>query len=115
MSAIEHNLAGTYDKNGGPRAVRGIKFRDLTSGGEGALKRTAALLGSLALWLVAAGSPGDQPVARWVGGLIFHLLAALLITWLFVRKQEPRPSLWSPWLLLVAAGIALLGRFSQPG
>lgn len=74
-----------------------------------------ALLGSVALWLVAAGPPGDQPTARWIGGLIFHLLAALLITWLWVRKQEPGPSLLSPWLFLVAAGIALLGRLGQPG
>ena len=54
-------------------------------------------------------------MARWIGELIFHLLAALLITWLWMRKQEPRPSLLSPWLFLVAAGIALLGRFGQPG
>jgi hypothetical protein len=78
------------------------------------VRRLATIAGSIALWLVAAGLPGDQPVARWVGGLIFHFLAALLITWLWVRKQEPRPSLLSPWLFLVAAGIALLGRFSQP-
>lgn len=70
---------------------------------------------SIALWLVAAGAPGEQPVAGWVGMLIFHLLAALLLYWLFVRKQEPRPRLLSPWLFVVAAGIALLGRFNQPG
>lgn len=79
------------------------------------LKEVAGFAVSVALWLVAAGLPGDQPVARWVGALAFHLLAALLITWLFVRKQEPRPALWSPWLFLVAAGVALLGRFSQTG
>jgi hypothetical protein len=78
------------------------------------VKRTLALVGSVALWLVAAGMPGDDPVARWIGGLLFHLLAGALIVWLFVRKQTPRPSIWSPWLFLVAAGIALLGRFSQP-
>lgn len=79
------------------------------------MKRAAALLASVALWLLAAGLPEDEPVARWIGELAFHLLAALLITWLFVRKQEPRPSLLSPWLFLVAAGIALLGRFNQTG
>ncbi len=79
------------------------------------MKQAGALVGSIALWVVAAGLPGDQPVARWVGALVFHLLAALLITWLFVRKQEPRPSLLSPWLFLVAAGVALLGRFGQTG
>ena len=52
-------------------------------------------------------------MARWVGALVFHLLAALLLTWLFVRKQEPRPGLLSPWLFLAAAGVALLGRFNQ--
>lgn len=79
------------------------------------MKRIAALAASIALWLAAAGLPDDQPVARWVGQLLFHLLSALLITWLFVRKQEPRPGLLSPWLFLVAAGIALLGRFNQTG
>ncbi len=79
------------------------------------MKRAVALVGSIALWLLAAGLPGDQPVARWVGALIFHLLAALLITWLFLRKQDPRPSLLSPWLFLVSAGIALLGRFNHTG
>ena len=79
------------------------------------MKGLLTTLGSIVLWLLAAGPPGDQPPARWIGMLVFHLLAALLITWLFVRKQEPRPSLWSPWLFLVAAGIALLGRFNQPG
>ena len=73
------------------------------------------LAGSVAIWLAAAGLPGDQPVARWVGTLLFHLLAAALIVWLFVRKQVPRPAIWSPWLFLVAAGIALLGRLDQPG
>ena len=79
------------------------------------MKRTAALVASVALWVLAAGLPQDEPIARWIGELLFHLLAALLITWLFVRKQEPRPSLLSPWLFLVAAGIALLGRFNQTG
>lgn len=79
------------------------------------MKRSAALIASIALWLLAAGLPEDEPIARWVGELLFHLLAALLITWLFVRKQEPRPGLLSPWLFLVAAGIALLGRFNQTG
>lgn len=79
------------------------------------MKRTAALLASVALWLLAAGLPEDEPIARWAGELLFHLLAALLITWLFVRKQEPRSSLLSPWLFLVAAGVALLGRFNQTG
>lgn len=74
-----------------------------------------SLAASFALWLLAAGLPQDEPVARWIGTLLFHLLAALLIVWLFVRKQEPRPPLLSPWLFLVAAGIALLGRFNQPG
>jgi thiol:disulfide interchange protein len=78
------------------------------------VKRLLALGAALAVWLVAAGLPGDQGLARWVGGLLFHLLAALLICWLFVRKQQPRPGLLSPWLFLVAAGIALLGRFNQP-
>ena len=79
------------------------------------MKRNAALLASVALWFLAAGLPEDQPIARWIGGLVFHLLAALLITWLFVRKQEPRPSPLSPWIFLVAAGIALLCRFNQAG
>lgn len=96
------------------RPVREIKFRDLPRRWW-TLRKTAALLGSLALWLVVAGPPGDQPVARWVGGLIFHLLAALLITWLLARKQDPRPGLLSPWLFLAAAGVALLGRFGPAG
>lgn len=76
-------------------------------------KRALALLASALVWLVAAGLPGGQPIARWAGALVFHLLVALLICWLFVRKQQPRPGLFSPWLFLVAAGIALLGRLNQ--
>ena len=72
----------------------------------------AGFIGAAALWIVAAGPPErDQTVAAWVGMLAFHLTAALLIRWLLVRKQEPRPAIWSPWLLVIAAGIALLGRF----
>ena len=71
----------------------------------------AAFVAAAALWIAAAGLPGDQTVASWIGMLAFHLLAALLIRWLLVRKQQPRPPVWSPWLLVIAAGIALLGRF----
>ncbi|MDP9067014.1 MAG: hypothetical protein M3N53_01530 [Actinomycetota bacterium] len=74
------------------------------------LQRTLALLASLGLWLVAAGPPDDEPIARWAGMLVFHLLAALLIRWLLVRTQKPRPRLWSPWLFVIAAGVALLRR-----
>lgn len=74
----------------------------------------AAFVGAAGLWIAAAGLPGgDQTVASWVGMLAFHLLAALLIRWLLVRKQQPRPPIWSPWLLAIAAGIALLGRFGS--
>ncbi len=66
--------------------------------------------GSITLWLLAAGPHGDAPIARWVGMLLFHLLSALLIRWLWVRTQQPRRRLWSPWLFVVAAGVALLGR-----
>ena len=72
----------------------------------------AAFVGAAALWILAAGLPErDQTIAAWVGMLAFHLVAALLIRWLLVRKQQPRPPIWSPWLLVIAAGIALLGRF----
>ncbi|HJR44086.1 MAG TPA: hypothetical protein VJ927_00620 [Actinomycetota bacterium] len=71
-----------------------------------------AYIGASALWLAAAGMPDDdQTVAAWVGMLAFHLLAALVIRWLYIRPQKPRPPVWSPWLLVIAAGIALLGRF----
>ncbi len=66
--------------------------------------------GSITLWLLAAGLPGDAPIARWAGMLLFHLLAALLIRWLLVTTQQPRRRLWSPWLFVIAAGVALLGR-----
>lgn len=74
---------------------------------------TAAGFGAAAaLWIVAAGLPEeDQTVASWVGMLAFHLVAALVIRWLYIRPQKPRPPVWSPWLLAIAAGIALLGRF----
>ena len=77
------------------------------------MRETAAVIGSIALWMLAAAPPGGRLVSEWIGTLLFHLTAALLITWLFVRKQDPRPSLWSPWLFMIAAGIALLGRFGQ--
>ncbi len=77
--------------------------------------RTIIAFGSsAALWLVAAGGPGDQPVARWVGVLIFQLVAALLIRYLYIRPQKPRPRTWSWSVFLIAAGVALLGRFNQP-
>lgn len=69
-----------------------------------------AFVGSIIVWIVAAGPPGDQPPARWVGALLFHFLAALLIRWIYTRKQTPRPRLVAPALFLIAAGIALLGR-----
>ncbi len=71
---------------------------------------TLGFVASIALWLLAAGLPEGVPLARWAGMLLFHLLAALLIRWLLVRTQRPRPRLWSPWLFLIAAGVALLGR-----
>lgn len=70
-----------------------------------------AFLGGIALWLVAAGPPGAQPVAGWVGMLLFHLLAATAIRWLYIRVQKPRPRVWSPVLFVIAAGVAVLGRF----
>lgn len=76
--------------------------------------RSAALfLAAIAFWIMSAGLPQDEPVARWVGALLFHLLAAALLLWIFNRKQPGPTSIWSPWLFLTAAGIALLGRFSS--
>ena len=72
-------------------------------------------VGSIALWLLAAGGPGDEPVARWVGMLGFHVVAASVIRWLYIRVQRPRPRVVSPTLFLIAAGIALLGRLDQAG
>ena len=65
---------------------------------------------AIALWLVASGGPTDG-AARWVGELVFHLLAAMLIRWLWIRPQKPKPAFWAPSLFAIAAGIALLGRF----
>ncbi len=70
-----------------------------------------AFVGSITIWIAAAGPRGDQTPAEWVGALLFHFLAALLIRWIYTRKQTPRPRLISPTLFLIAAGIALLGRF----
>lgn len=69
-----------------------------------------AFVAAIALWIAAAGPPGDQTLAEWIGALLFHFLAALLIRWIYTRKQTPRPRLVSPTLFLIAAGIALLGR-----
>jgi hypothetical protein len=76
-------------------------------------RNVLALLAAVAAWLAAAGPPGHLAVARWIGMLLFHLTAALLIRWIVSRRQVPRPSLWSPWLFVVAAGVALLGRFGS--
>lgn len=70
-----------------------------------------AIAGAAAVWLVAAGPPGDQTMATWIGRLAFHLVAAVLMRWLWVRVQKPRPRILSPSLFLIAAGVALLGRF----
>ena len=67
---------------------------------------------AVALWLVAAGPPEDG-VARWVGTLVFHLLVAALMRWLWIRPQRPKPAFMSPWLFAIAAGVALLGRMGQ--
>lgn len=72
--------------------------------------QVALTVAAAVAWLVAAGPPGEQSVAAWVGMLAFHLLAALLIRWVYTRRQVPRPALLSPALFLIAAGIALLGR-----
>jgi hypothetical protein len=79
-------------------------------GDSGGARKALAYLGSIAAWVAAAGLPDGGSVARWIGTLLFHLLAALLIRWIYTRRQVPRPTLWSPWLFLGAAGIALLGR-----
>ena len=71
-----------------------------------------AYVGALALWMVAAGPPHDG-IARWIGGLVFHLLVAALIRWLWVRPQRPKPPFTSPWIFVIAAGVALLGRMGQ--
>lgn len=70
-----------------------------------------AFAAAIAVWLAAAGPPGEQPVAGWIGMLLFHLAAAAAIRWLYIRVQKPRPRVWSPVLFLIAAGVALLGRF----
>lgn len=70
----------------------------------------AAFVASIGVWIAAAGLPGDEPVARWIGTLLFHFVAALAIRWIYTRKQSPRPRLVSPTLFLIAAGVALLGR-----
>lgn len=72
--------------------------------------RIALTVAAAIVWLVAAGPPGEQSVAAWMGMLAFHLLAAVLIRWVYTRRQEPRPPMLSPALFLIAAGIALLGR-----
>lgn len=71
-----------------------------------------AYAGALALWVLAAGLP-DDGVARWAGALVFHLLVAALIRWLWIRPQRLKPSFMSPWLFAIAAGVALLGRVGQ--
>lgn len=81
------------------------------SGDDNPAATGAVFVGAIALWLVAAGPPGDQPVAGWVGMLLFHLAAAALIRWIYIRTHRPRPAVWSPVLFVIAAGIALLGRF----
>lgn len=78
--------------------------------GHNPVLRPAAFLASIAAWILAAGLPEQDAGARWVGTLAFHLLAALLIKWIYTRKHSPRPPLLSPALFLIAAGIALLGR-----
>ncbi len=66
---------------------------------------------SVAVWLAAAGPPGERTVAEWFGMLVFHLAAAAAMRWLYTRPQKPRPPVMSPALFLIAAGVALLGRF----
>lgn len=71
-----------------------------------------AYAASIALWLIVAGAPEDG-VARWLGALAFHLLAAALMRWLWIRPQRPKPEFWAPSVFLIAAGVALLGRMGQ--
>lgn len=85
------------------------------SAGEGPKRRdpatVAAMIAAAVVWLLAAGPPGDQPVAGWIGMLLFHLAAAALMRWVYIRVQKPRPPVLAPSLFLIAAGVALLGRF----
>lgn len=71
-----------------------------------------AYIASIAAWLIAAGVPSDGS-ARWIGALAFHLVAAALIRWLWIRPQRPKPEFWGPSVFLIAAGVALLGRMGQ--
>lgn len=82
--------------------------------GRQTLLTVVTYVGALALWFLAAGPPREG-VARWIGTLVFHLLAAALMRWIWIRPQRPKPAFWAPALFLLAAAVALLGRVSQSG
>jgi hypothetical protein len=82
---------------------------------------------SAALWITGAvllvgfcllSSLQEEDSARFagyfVGSLLFPLAIAALIRWA-VTRGNPHERIWSPWLLLIAAGVAFLPALARIG
>lgn len=71
------------------------------------------------LLAVGAAAPAADEPGRLVGAIVGRLFAtfalALLVRWLYVRFVSTGRSLWSPWLLVIAAFLSLLLSLPQIG
>ena len=78
------------------------------------------MLGAIALLLVAASpafflAPDDggvytisYKIGRLIGAVLFGIVLGYFLWWLF-RRSSPRPlPKWSPWVFVIAAGMALV-------
>ena len=84
---------------------------------------TAAWVGAVGLWVLMsipnALRSGDENVAQtagaFVGGLLSTLLIALLVRLIYARLIAKGRAVWSPWVFVIAAGLALLVNLGQVG
>jgi len=82
---------------------------------------TAAWVGAVVLWLLmsipnalrSGDENGAQTVGALFGGLLSTLVIALLLRFVYVRLMAKGRALWSPWVFVIAAGLALLVNLGQ--
>ena len=79
----------------------------------------AAVVGVFLAYVVAVSVAADPERAGYVVGYVgVAFIVALAVRWLYVRLRpaDRRPSLWSPWIVVIAGVLFMLARLgSQPG
>jgi uncharacterized membrane protein len=85
---------------------------------------TLAWIGAVLLWLVLsygsvgteAGESGAYNLGRVMGAAAFSLAVGLVIRFVYVKARRGNaPPFWSPWIFVIAAGVALVALLSNAG